>query len=146
MALTQFPGSPQVCPPGAPAERRGGAAGGAPSPAGGPENMVLFGNGFQIWDYGIPRDPNGLYGTQEAFGKASFPQTLLKNGSPRLFPISGNLGRVPQAPCVSPMGLLWAYRGLFPLFGVRRQDHFESFLSGHLPLALSVPKLPSKPS
>ena len=39
----------------------------------GPKNMILLGNGFQIGDYGISRDQNGLYGTQEAFGKASFP-------------------------------------------------------------------------
>ena len=38
-----------------------------------PKNMVLLGNGFEIGDYGISRDQNGLYGTQEAFGKASFP-------------------------------------------------------------------------
>ena len=54
-----------------------GAAGELPAsgaqPAGGLENMVLLGNGFQIGDLGIPRDPNGLYGTQEAFGRARFP-------------------------------------------------------------------------
>ena len=38
------------------------------------KNMVLRGNGFEIGDYEIFRDQNGLYGTQEAFGKASFPQ------------------------------------------------------------------------
>ena len=44
---------------------------------------------------GVLRDPNGLYGTQEAFGRASFPPTLPENGYPRISPISGKLGRVP---------------------------------------------------
>ena len=41
----------------------------------------------------VPRRP---------LGKPVSPQTPLKNGFPRLFPISGNLGRVPLAPlCIS---------------------------------------------
>ena len=73
------------------------------------ENMVLWRNGFENGDYGISRDQNGLYGTQEAFGKASFPPNPLTNGFPRLFPILGDLGKVPWPPCISPMGPLWAY-------------------------------------
>ena len=71
------------------------ARGGSGAQKWGPKNMVLQRNGFQIGDYGISRDPNGLYGTQEVFGQAGFPQNPLKNYSPRLFPILGNLGRVP---------------------------------------------------
>ena len=42
------------------------------------KNMVLWRNGFENGDYGIPRDPNGFCGTQEAFGKASFPPNTFK--------------------------------------------------------------------
>ena len=90
---------------------------------GGWENMVSWRNGFENGDYGIPQDPNGLYGTQEAFGKASFPQNTLKKWFSRFVPVFGKLGRAPLAPCVSPMGPLWAHRSLFPLFGVPSQDH-----------------------
>ena len=54
------------------------ARGGFWTQNGGPKNMVLFGNGFEIWDCGISRDPNGLYGTQEVFGQAVFPPTRFK--------------------------------------------------------------------
>ena len=40
--------------------------------------MFLRRNGFENGDWGKSRDPNGLYGTQEAFGKASFPQNQFK--------------------------------------------------------------------
>ena len=42
------------------------------------KNTVLWRNGFENGDWGTSRDRNGLYGTQEAFGKASFPQNPLK--------------------------------------------------------------------
>ena len=67
------------------------------------KNIVLWMNGFENGDYGISRDPNGFYGTQEAFGKASFPQTpFLKDGFPDFSRFSGDWGRVPLAPlCIS---------------------------------------------
>ena len=37
------------------------------------ENMVLFGKWFQNPGYGESRDPNGLYGVLEAFGRAGLP-------------------------------------------------------------------------
>ena len=60
-----------------------------------PKNMVLQRNGFQLGDYGISRDPNGLYGTQEAFGKASFPQNPIKKMFPSTFPNFGKFGEGP---------------------------------------------------
>ena len=38
------------------------------------------------------------------------PQTPPENGFPRISPISGKLGRVPLAPCVSPIGPLRVWR------------------------------------
>ena len=76
------------------------------------KNMVLLGDGFQIGHYGIPRDPNGLYGTQEAFGKASFPQNPFKKWFPSTFP---NFGKFGEGPPGSPVDLLsslcGSYRG-----------------------------------
>ena len=64
--------------------------------------MVLWRNGFEIGDYGIPRDPNGLYGAQEAFEQAGSPQTLPENGFTRISSILGNVGKVPLSPlCIS---------------------------------------------
>ena len=68
----------------------------------GPKNMVLRGDGLQIGDYGISRDPNGLYGTWEAFGKASFPPTPFKKWFPSTFPKFGKFGEGPPGPlCIS---------------------------------------------
>ena len=55
----------------------------------------------------VPRRP---------LGKPVSPQTPLKNGSPRLFPISGNLGKVPLSPPVYP---LWALCGPLSLSNSR---------------------------
>ena len=78
------------------------ARGGFWSKHGGWKNMVLRGNGFEIGDYGIPRDQNGLYGTQEAFGKASFPPTPFKKWFPSTFPNLGKFGEGPPGPlCIS---------------------------------------------
>ena len=60
--------------------------------------MVLRGNGFENKDYGTPRDPNGLYGTQEAFGKASFPPTPFKKWFPSTFSNLGKFGEGPPGP------------------------------------------------
>ena len=38
------------------------------------ENIVSLGEWFQNPEYGESRDPNGLYGTLEAFGRAGLPQ------------------------------------------------------------------------
>ena len=59
---------------------------------GGPKNMVLFGNGFEMGDCGISHDPNGLYGTQEAFGRAGLPQNPTRKLFLGISPILGNLG------------------------------------------------------
>ena len=78
------------------------ARGGFGGKNGGWTNTVLWRNGFEIGDGGVSRDQNGLYGTQEAFGKASFPPNPSKTCFSRLSPILGNLGRVPLAPlCIS---------------------------------------------
>ena len=76
-------------------------------PAGGLENMVLLGKGFQILDYGISRDPNGLYGAREVFGQAGFPPNPLKD-DPQTFPNFGKLEEGPPGPHVD---LLWAVCG-----------------------------------
>ena len=92
------------------------AWGGFGTKNGGPKNMVLRGDGFQIGDYGISRDPNGLCGTQEAFGKASFPPTPFNKLFPSPFPNFGELGKVPLSP---PVYLLWALCGLLSLSNSR---------------------------
>ena len=74
------------------------ARGGFGTKNGGPKNMVLLRNGLQIGRYGISHDPSGLYGTQEAFGKASFPQKPLKTLFPSTFPNFGKFGEVPLGP------------------------------------------------
>ena len=68
--------------------------------------MVLWRNGFENGDEGISPDPNGLYGTQEAFGRARFPPNPTRKWFPKDFPNFEKLGRVPLAPCVSPIGPL----------------------------------------
>ena len=80
--------------------------------------MVLRRNGFQIGDYGISRDPNGLYGTQEAFGKASFPPTPFKKWSPSTFPYFGEFGEGPPGPPVYPLWALCGPIGPISLLGV----------------------------
>ena len=67
------------------------ARGGFWNKHGGPKNMVLRGDGLQIGDYGISRDPNGLYGTQEAFGRAGLPQNPTRKLFLGDFPYLGNL-------------------------------------------------------
>ena len=70
--------------------------------------MVLRGNGVENGDYGIPRDQNGLYGTQEAFGKASFPPNPFKKWFPSTFPYFGKFWGGSPWP---PVYLLWALCG-----------------------------------
>ena len=78
------------------------ARGGFGGKHGGWKNMVSWRNGLQIGDYGVSRDQNGLYGTQEAFGKASFPQNPFKKWFPSTFPNFGKFGEGPPAPlCIS---------------------------------------------
>ena len=80
---------------------------------GGWENMVLRGNGFENGDGGVSRDPNGLYGTQEAFGKASFPQNPFKTLFPSTFLNLGKFGECPPGPPVFPLlALCGPYRAL----------------------------------
>ena len=55
-------------------------------------NMVLFGKWFQNPEYGESRDPNGLYGTLEVFGRAGLPQNRPGNCFWGISPIFGNLG------------------------------------------------------
>ena len=95
------------------------ARGGPGAPKWGLKNMVLQRNGFQIGDYGISRDPNGLYGTQEAFGKASFPQNPFKKWFPSTFPYFGKFGEGPPGSeglailstyLVEPLLLYWVGR------------------------------------
>ena len=94
----------------------GNAGGGARSPAGGLENLLLLSNCFQTWHCGIPRGPNGLYGTQEAFGQAGFAQTPPENCFTMFFLVSGKLRSAPGPPAHSllvlcgPCGCLLATR------------------------------------
>ena len=85
--------------------------------------MVLRGNGFENGDYGIPRDPNGLYGTQEAFGEASFPPDAFKKWFPATFPNFGKFGEGPPGPPVYFLLALCGLLSLSSLFGVPRQGH-----------------------
>ena len=62
--------------------------------------MVLLGNGFQIGDYGISRNANGLYGIQEAFGCDGFPKNPPKKWFLPTFPYLGNLGKPPCPLCI----------------------------------------------
>ena len=88
------------------------AWGGFGTKNGGWKNMVLRGNGFEIGDDGVSRDQNGSYGTQEAFGKASFPPTPFRKWFPSTFPYFGKFG---EGPPGSPVDLLsslcGSYRG-----------------------------------
>ena len=72
------------------------------------KNMVLRGNYFENGDYGISRDQNGLYGTQEAFGKASFPPNPFKKLFPSTFADFGKFG---EGPPGHPVYLLLALCG-----------------------------------
>ena len=99
-----MPGWPRLARRGSGAQKRG------------PKNMVLPRNGFQIGDYGISRDPNGLYGTQEAFGKASFPPNPFKKWFPPTFPDFREFGEGPPVP---PVYLLWALCGPLSLSNSR---------------------------
>ena len=76
--------------------------------------MILLGNGFEIGEYGISRDPNGLYGTQEAFGKASFPPNPFKKMFPSTFPYFGKFGEGPLSPLCIPYGPFVGLLGLGP--------------------------------
>ena len=66
---------------------------------------------------GFPATQMDCMVPRRCLGKPVSPKPPLKNGFPRLSPISGNLGRVPLAPCVSPMGPLWAYRAIPTVWG-----------------------------
>ena len=66
------------------------------------ENTVLWRNGFENGDGGVSRDQNGLYGTPEAFGKASFPPNPFKKWFPSTCPNFGKFGEGPTGPlCIS---------------------------------------------
>ena len=88
------------------------ARGGFGRENGGWKNMVLWRNGFENGDWGKSRDPNGLYGTQEAFGKASFPQNpFLKMVFPT-FPGFREIGEgSPWPPVDLLLALCGAHRG-----------------------------------
>ena len=118
------------------------ARGGSGAPKWGPKNMVLFGNGFEIGDCGISRDPNGLYGTQEAFGKASFPQPPFTKWFPSTFPNLGNLGRVPLDLRVwlSCPPILWSLSYCRGGVGVQETERVPQ---GSSPGLVAVPSLPT---
>ena len=104
----------------------GEVLGGCWTQDGGPKNIVLFGNGFEMGDCGISRDRNGLYGTQEVFGRAGSPQPLPQKWFLPTFPYFGKFGGRPLAP-VYPLlalcGLIGAYS---PVWGLR-WGHIGSF-------------------
>ena len=71
--------------------------------------MVLLGNGFHSGDYRDTRDPNGLYGTQEAFGRVHFPPTPTRKWFLKDFPNFGKIGEGPPGPlCIS----YWPFEAL----------------------------------
>ena len=70
--------------------------------------MILWRNGFENGDYGISRDPNGLYGTQKVFGKASFPPNPLKK---QVFPTFPGFREIWGGSPWPPVDLLLALCG-----------------------------------
>ena len=71
--------------------------------------MVLLGKWFQNRDAGESRDPNGLYGLQDVFGRARFPPNPIRPQFLDNFLVLGDLG---QGPWALPIGPLWAYWAL----------------------------------
>ena len=57
--------------------------------------MVLLRNGPRNPDFGESRDPNGLYGTQDLFGRARFPPNPTKPKFLVNFPVLGGFGQGP---------------------------------------------------
>ena len=76
--------------------------------------MVLLGDGPPNPDFGESRDPNGLYGVQEVFGRARFPPNPSRPQFLGNLLVLGNFG---QGPWPSPIGPLWANRAYFPCLG-----------------------------
>ena len=77
-----------------------------------PEKVVLLRNGPPNPDFGESRDPNGLYGVQEAFGRASFPPNPTKPQFLEDFLVLGDFGQGPWALPISPLWAYWAYLAL----------------------------------
>ena len=64
--------------------------------------MVLLGEWFQNPGYGESRDPYGLYGTLEAFGRAGLPQNPTIKLFLGDFPYFWEFGVGPLAPLRIP--------------------------------------------
>ena len=78
------------------------------------KNLVLCRNGFHNPDFGKSRDPNGLYGVQDVFGRASFPPAPTKTFFQG---ISLMLGAGPWSP-VFPIFALCGPKGLHLLLSL----------------------------
>ena len=70
--------------------------------------MVSFGKWFQNPEYGESRDPNGLYGILEAFGRAGLPQNPTNKLFLGDFPYFRDFGVGPLAPLCIPY---WPFVG-----------------------------------
>ena len=74
-----------------------------------PEKHGFVEEWFRKWRLGDFPDPNGLYGTQEAFGRAHFPSNPTRKWFPKDFPNFGKIGEGPPGPlCIS----YWPFEGL----------------------------------
>ena len=67
--------------------------------------MIVLWKWFQNRDAGESRDPNGLYGLQDVFGRGGFPQNAPK---PKFLGDLWVLRGFGQGPWPSPIGPLWA--------------------------------------
>ena len=78
------------------------ARGGSGAPKWGLKTWFCRGMVSKLEIMGFPATQMDCMVPRRPLGKPVSPQTPLKNGSPRLFPISGNLGKVPLSPlCIS---------------------------------------------
>ena len=67
------------------------------------KNMILFRNGPPNPDFGESRDPTGLYGVQEVFGRARFPPNPTKPYFLGNFLVLGSFGQGPWAGPIGPL-------------------------------------------
>ena len=76
-----------------------------------PEKHGFVEEWFRKWRLGDSPDPNGLYGTQEAFGRARFPPNPIRKWFPEDFPSFGKIGEGPWAPPAHSLLALWGPTG-----------------------------------
>ena len=76
-----------------------------------PEKMVLLRNGPPNPDFGESRDPNGLYGVQDVFGRARFPPNPTRPQFLSNFLVLGDFGQGPWPFLLALCGASWALCG-----------------------------------